>query len=104
MVNRRDVFQAISDPTRRAILNLISANGTMNPGGIAEKFETSRQTISNHIQILVECELLNSEIKGREIIYKFNPEKMKELDDFLVPFRKQWETHFEKMDQILKTL
>lgn len=101
MINRRDVFQAIADPTRRSILNLVSAKGPMNPGLIAENYRTSRQTISNHIRILTECELLTFYQKGREIMYSFNPKKMKEVDDYITPFRKQWETHFGKMDELL---
>jgi len=94
MINRRDVFQALSDPTRRSILNLMSTRGPMNPGHIAENYKSSRQTISNHIRILTECELLSFRQQGREIIYSFNPKKMKEVDDYITPFRKQWEIAF----------
>mgnify|MGYP001160620132 CR=1 FL=1 len=104
MINRRDVFQAIADPTRRSILNLVSTHGPMNPGVIAENYKSSRQTISNHIRILTECELLTFQQKGREIIYSFNPRKMKEVDDYLSPFRKQWELHFNKMDELLQKM
>jgi len=77
---RRDVFQAISDPTRRAILSLIAV-GAMTPNAIAGRFNSSRQTISKHIQILTECELLKQEQSGREIYYHLNPEKVKEVSD-----------------------
>lgn len=83
---RRDVFQAIADPTRRAILLLI-ASQALTPSAIAEEFNSTRQTISKHIQILTECELLKQEQKGREIYYHFNPQKMKEVADFIEPFK-----------------
>lgn len=98
---RRDVFQAIADPTRRAILGLVALQA-MTPGAIAENFNSSRQTISKHIQILTECELLNQTQTGREIYYHFNPQKMKEVDLWLETFRKIWESRFDKMDNILK--
>ena len=98
---RRDVFQAIADPTRRAILGLVAMQA-MTPGAIADKFDSSRQTISKHIQILNECELLNQTQTGREIYYHFNPQKMKEVDLWLETFRKIWESRFDKMDNILK--
>jgi DNA-binding transcriptional ArsR family regulator len=98
---RRDVFQAIADPTRRAILSLVAIQA-MTPGAIAENFESSRQTISKHIQILSECELLNQTQTGREIYYHLNPEKMKEIDKFIEPFRKMWEDRFNKLETIMK--
>ena len=98
---RRDVFQAIADPTRRAILGLVALQA-MTPGAIADKFESSRQTISKHIQILTECELLNQTQKGREIYYHFNPPKMMEVDLWLETFRKIWEQRLDKMGHSLK--
>lgn len=100
---RRDVFQAIADPTRRAILLLI-ASQAMTPSAIAEHFDSKRQTVSKHIQILTECELLQQEFRGREIYYHFNPNKMKEIADFIEPFRQMWEVRFQKMDAILEIL
>jgi DNA-binding transcriptional ArsR family regulator len=100
---RRDVFQAIADPTRRAILLLI-ASQAMTPSAIAEHFDSKRQTVSKHIQILTECELLQQEFRGREIYYHFNPNKMKEIADFIEPFRQMWEVRFQKMDTILEIL
>lgn len=100
---RRDVFQAIADPTRRAILLLI-ASQAMTPSAIAEHFDSKRQTVSKHIQILTECELLKQEFRGREIYYHFNPNKMKEIADFIEPFRQMWEARFQKMDTILEIL
>ncbi len=100
---RRDVFQAIADPTRRAILCLIALQA-MTPGAIAEKFDSSRQTISKHIQILSECELLNQTQTGREIYYHLNPKKMKEIADWLAPFTKMWDDRFTRLDKVLKNL
>lgn len=98
---RRDVFQAIADPTRRAILTLVAAHA-MTPTAIAENFDSSRQTISKHIQILTECELLRQEQNGREIHYHFNARKMKEIADFIEPFRNMWDDRFNKLESIMK--
>ncbi|SNR92450.1 transcriptional regulator, ArsR family [Flavobacterium sp. ov086] len=98
---RRDVFQAIADPTRRAILSLVALQA-MTPGTIAENFSSSRQTISKHIQILSECELLHQTQNGREIFYHLNPEKIKEIDHFIEPFRKMWDEKFNKLEAIMK--
>ena len=100
---RRDVFQAIADPTRRAILGLL-ALGAMTPNAVAEHFDSARQTISKHIQILTECEVLIQKKNGREIYYHFNPEKMKEIDIWLERFRKLWEDRFDQLDNVLKDL
>ena len=100
---RRDVFQAIADPTRRAILGLVALQA-MTPGAIAEKFDSSRQTISKHIQILNECELLNQTQSGRAIYYQLNPKKMKEIADWLDPYRKIWESRFTAMEDILNEM
>lgn len=102
MKSRRDVFQAIADPTRRAILTLLAVQA-LTPGAIADNFKSSRQTISKHIQILTECELLQQEQNGREIYYLLNPLKMKEVSEFLEPFRKMWEDRFDKLENIMKT-
>src|SRR5687768_2231354 len=99
---RRDVFQAIADPTRRAIITLVALQA-MTPGAIAENFDSSRQTISKHIQILTECELLKQEQTGREIYYHLNPQKMKVIADFIEPFRKMWDERFNKLESIMKT-
>jgi DNA-binding transcriptional ArsR family regulator len=101
MKARRDVFQAIADPTRRAILTLLTAQA-LTPGVITASFDVSQQTISKHIQILTECELLTREHKGREIYYELNPKKMKEIADWLKPFQQIWENRFSKLDKILK--
>ncbi|MBT1686008.1 ArsR/SmtB family transcription factor [Dawidia soli] len=98
---RRDVFQAIADPTRRAIIALVAMQA-MTPSAIAENFDSSRQTISKHIQILTECELLKQEQHGREIYYHFNPKKMKEIADFIEPYRNMWEERFQKLEAIMK--
>lgn len=98
---RRDVFQAIADPTRRAIITLLALNA-MTPTAIAEKFDSSRQTISRHIQILTECELLKQEQSGREIYYHLNPRKMKEIADFIEPFRNMWDDRFNRLESVMK--
>lgn len=100
---RRDVFQAIADPTRRAILGLVALQA-MTPGAIAENFDSSRQTISKHIQILYECELVKQTQSGREIHYHFNPKKMKEIADWLEPYRKMWEGRLTAMDDLLNEM
>jgi DNA-binding transcriptional ArsR family regulator len=98
---RRDVFQAIADPTRRAIITLVALQA-MTPTAIAGNFDSSRQTISKHIQILTECELLKQAQKGREIYYQLNPKKMKEIADFIEPFRNMWDDRFNKLEAIMK--
>jgi len=98
---RRDVFQAIADPTRRAIL-LLLASQSMTAGAIAANFNSARPTISKHLQILTECELLNQHQTGREIHYHINAKKMKEVADFIEPFRKIWDDRFNKLESIMK--
>ena len=103
MKTRRDVFQAIADPTRRAIL-LLLASQAMTPKAIAEEFHTSRQAVSKHIQVLTECELVKHEQKGREIYYHINSNKMKEVDKWIEQFKKIWETRFNQLDKVLLTI
>jgi len=98
---RRDVFQAIADPTRRAILLLV-ASQAMTAGTIASNFDTARPTVSKHLQILTECELLKPEQNGREIYYHLNPKKMKEISDFIEPFRQLWDNRFNKLEEVMK--
>jgi DNA-binding transcriptional ArsR family regulator len=100
---RRDVFQAIADPTRRAILILI-ATQAMTPNAIAEEFHISRQAVSKHIRMLTECDLVKQEQKGREIYYSLEIQKMKEIDKWLEQFRKIWETKFNQLDNVLSNL
>lgn len=100
---RRDVFQAIADPTRRAIITLIALQA-MTPNAIAEHFDTTRQSVSKHLRILTECELVKPEQRGREIYYTLELEKMKQIDQWLAQFRKIWETRFNQLDQLLNTL
>jgi DNA-binding transcriptional ArsR family regulator len=100
---RRDVFQAIADPTRRAIITLIALQA-MTPNALAEHFDTSRQSISKHLKILQECELIKTEYQGREIYYQLHIKKMKEVDKWLQQFRKIWETRFNQLDHVLLTL
>lgn len=98
---RRDVFQAIADPTRRAILLLVTSQA-MTAGAIAANFDTARPTVSKHLQILTECELLAQEQNGREIYYHINAKKMKEVSDFIEPFRRLWEDRFNKLESVMK--
>jgi DNA-binding transcriptional ArsR family regulator len=98
---RRDVFQAIADPTRRAIL-LLLASQSLTAGAIAANFNTARPTVSKHLQILTECELLQQEQTGREIHYHINAKRMKEVADFIEPFRKMWDERFNKLEAIMK--
>ncbi len=98
---RRDVFQAIADPTRRAILLLV-ASQSMTAGAIAANFDTARPTVSKHLQILTECELLKQEQNGREMYYHLNPGKMKAIADFIEPFRNMWDDRFNKLEAVMK--
>jgi DNA-binding transcriptional ArsR family regulator len=100
---KRDIFQAIADPTRRAIIALIALQA-MTPNAIAENFHTTRQAVSKHLRILTECELVTQEPKGREIYYSLEIEKMKDLDKWLDQFRTIWETRFSQLDEVLSTL
>ncbi len=98
---RRDVFQAIADPTRRAILLLV-ASQSMTAGAIAANFDTARPTISKHLQILTECELLKQEQSGREIHYHINAKQMKQIAEFIEPFREMWDDRFNKLEAVMK--
>lgn len=98
---RRDVFQAVADPTRRAIITLVAFQA-MTPSAIAGNFDATRQTISKHIQILTECDILEQEQNGREIYYQLNPDGMKEIADFIEPFRKFWDNQFNKLEAVMK--
>lgn len=100
---RRDVFQAIADPTRRAIILLIAAQA-MTPNALAEHFDTSRQAVSKHLRILTECQLVKQEQTGREIFYQLNGTKMKEIDKWLEQFKKLWEKRFDQLDNVLLTM
>lgn len=100
---RRDVFQAIADPTRRAIIALIALQ-PMTPNALAEHFETTRQAVSKHIKILTECELVKQQHQGREIYYQLEIDKMKDIDKWLEQFRKIWESRFSQLDQLLANL
>ena len=103
MESRRDIFQAIADPTRRAIIILL-ATQALTPKAIAEDFQTSRQAVSKHLQILAECHLVKQEQRGREIYYSLEMEKMKEVDKWISQFRKIWETQFNQLDEVLSIM
>lgn len=98
---RRDVFQAIADPTRRAILLLVTSH-SMTAGAIAANFDTARPTVSKHLKILTECELLRQTQNGREVHYTINAERMREVAEFIEPFRKMWDDRFNKLEDIMK--
>ncbi len=100
---RRDIFQAIADPTRRAIIALIAMQA-MTPNALALHFNTSRQAVSKHIKILTECDLVKQQQSGREIYYQLEIKKMKEIDIWLEQFRKIWETRFNQLDTLLSTI
>lgn len=100
---RRDIFQAIADPTRRAIIALIAVQA-MTPNALAENFHTTRQAVSKHLRILAECELVKKEYQGREIYYSLEIDKMKEIDKWLDQYRKIWENRFNALDKVLLTI
>jgi DNA-binding transcriptional ArsR family regulator len=100
---RQDIFHAIADPTRRAILSLIAIQA-LTPNTMAEKFDMSRQAVSKHIKVLHECGMIKPEQSGREIYYHFNAKKMQELDNWLAQFRQNWETQFNQLDEVLSTI
>jgi len=100
---RRDIFQAIADPTRRAIIALIALQA-MTPNAIADNFKTTRQSVSKHLRILTECELVKQKQQGREIYYSLEIQKMKEIDKWLNQFRKIWENRFDQLDKVLSTM
>mgnify|MGYP001475736291 FL=1 len=100
---KRDIFQAIADPTRRAIIALIALQA-MTPNAIAEHFDTSRQAVSKHLRILTECDVVTPEQRGREIYYRLEIDKMKEIDEWLEQYRKIWESRFEQLDVLLTEL
>lgn len=103
METRRDIFQAIADPTRRAIITLIALQA-MTPNAIAEHFNSTRQAVSKHLQILTECQLVSQKQQGREIYYQLEVNKMKEIDKWLDQFRKIWENRFNQLDKVLLTI
>ena len=100
---KRDVFQAIADPTRRGIIALIALQA-MTPNAIAEHFDSSRQAVSKHLRILAECELVRQEQKGREIYYSLEIEKMKEIDEWISQYRKIWEKRFDQLGEVLEVM
>ncbi len=100
---KQDIFQAIADPTRRAILTLVAIQA-LTPNAMSEKFDMSRQAVSKHIKVLQNCDLIRPEHSGREIYYRLNPKKMQEIDIWIAQFRKIWETRFNQLDNVLETL
>jgi DNA-binding transcriptional ArsR family regulator len=100
---RRDVFQAIADPTRRAIVMLLAVQA-MTPSAMAAHFETSRQAVSKHIRILVECELVEEHPQGREIEYRLRASKMREIEKWLEEFKALMTKRFSQLDDVLTRL
>lgn len=100
---KRDIFQAIADPTRRAILVLI-ATQALTPNALADEFDSTRQAVSKHIKILKECKLVEQKKVGREIYYQLKPDKMKQVDEWLEQFRQIWENRFDQLDNVLTNL
>ena len=100
---KRDVFQAIADPTRRGIIALIALQA-MTPNAIAMHFDTSRQAVSKHLRILAECDLVKQEAIGREIYYSLAIEKMKEIDEWMEQYRKIWEGRYEQLNEVLDVM
>ena len=100
---KRDVFQAIADPTRRGIIALVALQA-LTPNAIAAHFNTSRQAVSKHLRMLTECELVAQEQRGREIYYSLEIDKMKEIDEWLEQYRKIWESRYEQLDTLLTEL
>ncbi|MBV6495754.1 MAG: hypothetical protein JFAIHJKO_00868 [Pyrinomonadaceae bacterium] len=100
---KRDVFQAIADPTRRAIIALIAVQA-MTPNALAQHFDSTRQAVSKHLRILTECEIVTQEQKGREIYYRLEIDKMKEIDEWLEQYRKIWESRFEQLGEVLEVM
>lgn len=100
---RRDVFQAVADPTRRAIISLLAV-GALTPNAVAEHFDMTRQAVSKHLRILTECEILTPSQQGREIFYSLEIERIKEIDQWLHQFRRIWETQFNQLDDVLSKM
>src|SRR3954452_24453482 len=100
---KRDVFQAIADPTRRAIIALVALQA-MTPNAIAEHFDTTRQAVSKHLRILTECQLVRQEQKGREIYYSLEINKMKEIDEWLEQYRQIWQRRFDQLEEVLEVM
>jgi DNA-binding transcriptional ArsR family regulator len=103
METRRDVFQAIADPTRRAIILLLAVSA-MTPNALAEHFNSSRQAVSKHLQVLTECAIVQQQQKGREIHYHLNIEKMHEIENWLQQFKQLLAQRFNQLDTVLQQL
>lgn len=103
MESRRDVFQAIADPTRREIISLL-ARKPANVNDIAAHFDMTRQAVSLHVRILAECGVLDVVRAGRERRCNVRPEKFAEVSDWLEPLRRLWEARFEQLDDVLQKL
>ena len=103
MESRRDVFQAIADPTRREIINLL-AHEHMNVNAIAEKFDVTRQAVSLHVKILTECGLITIRQQGRERVCEAKLDKLNEVSHWVEQYRQFWESKFDSLEKYLDKL
>ncbi|SFG89324.1 ArsR/SmtB family transcription factor [Pedobacter insulae] len=100
MIERRDVFQAIADPTRRIIISKLSQR-PLNITQIGEDLKMSKQAIAKHIRILRECGMIVMNQKGREQVCEAQLTQLDEVTDWVTQSRKLWNQRFEKLDQFL---
>lgn len=100
---KRDVFQAIADPTRRAIIALLALQA-MTPNALAKHFSTTRQAVSKHLKILNECNLVEREQQGREIYYRLVVDKLREIDGWLERYRNIWQSRYVQLDELLDVM
>ncbi|WP_340149390.1 metalloregulator ArsR/SmtB family transcription factor [uncultured Sneathiella sp.] len=97
-----DKFAALSDPNRRRIIEMISAQGELTAGEISEKFTVSAPAISQHLKVLREAEILNMEKRAQQRIYSINPAGVDEMWEWLGKMRSFWNTRFDALEQFLK--
>ena len=100
---RRDVFNALADPTRRGIL-ISLAHEAQNVNALAEKFDMTRQAVSLHVKYLQECGVITITKEGRERLCHLEAQKLSEVAEWLEPFRKLWETRFAQLDELLTNI
>lgn len=101
---RRDVFQAIADPNRRAIISLLARQKKLSLHGVAEHFPISRPAISRHIRILAECGLVVVHQQGRERFCEARLDRLSEVSDWVEHSHKLWEGRLDRLDEYLNEL